>query len=151
MWHKHKAITLQNKAILKLQCKVHDSHECCGWSVCKTEGNRTNKCRTHMNAADGLHVKQTESYRTKKCVTHVNAVGILRAWEEEGGILRNMVGGDEGVNGWQSLHKLLCGQLHGQEAAKLNQRVLTLKMQYNTLYTSVSWPWKCNTSYTSVS
>ena len=68
-----------------------------------------------------------KSYSARKYKTHMNAVSILRAWQEEGSILRNVIGGDQSVNGRQSLNKLLCWQLHGQEAAKLNQRVLTLK------------------------
>lgn len=57
----------------------------------------------------------------------MNAVGVLCAREEEGCVLRDVVGGDEGVDGGQALDKLLRGQLIGQETAKLHQRVLALK------------------------
>ena len=65
----------------------------------------------------------------------MNAVSVLRARQEEGCVLRNVVGGDESVDGRQSLDKLLRRQLHGQETAKLDQCVLTLKVTHHTLVT----------------
>ena len=162
-----------------------DLFEYCGCIVCVTLTECYRRTTRHIGLLSMpwrfCVWDRLKSYSARKYKTHMNAVSILRAWQEEGSILRNVIGGDQSVNGRQSLNKLLCWQLHGQEAAKLNQRVLTLKkaksrtlftpvcpntenttqysvswcskIQHNHLCTSVSWHWKYNTIllYTSMS
>ena len=41
--------------------------------------------------------------------------------------MRNVVGAEQHIDGRQTLDKLLCAQLHGQEAAKLHQGILALE------------------------
>lgn len=59
-------------------------------------------------------------------LAYIDCIGVLGTAQEKGCISRDVVGGDQRVDGGQPLHKLLRAQLHGQEAPKLHQRVLTL-------------------------
>lgn len=61
--------------------------------------------------------------------THQNLVGIHWPRQEEGSIVRCVELVAEDVDGGNPLYVVLCAQVGGQKAAKLNQGVVTLRAQ----------------------
>ena len=146
--------------------QVHDSHEFGGWSVTQTEGNRTNKCQDSYECC-GWSVRKTdwklqnkEVRDSRECCGRTACVRGRRRHPEEHGRWRwgcQWVAVASQTPLWtvawtgSCQTEPACPDTENAEQYFIHQCVLTLKMQCNTSYTSVSWYWKGNTSCNQVS
>ena len=65
--------------------------------------------------------------KTSVFPTHIDFIAVHRPGQEESCVSGDVVLRHHLIYRWQSSHKLLSTQLHRQETAKLDQRILTLK------------------------